>query len=91
MSWYNQDNTDFIDSTQQFQGGVGGSIVIDDGTGNNGSFQLTDILELKLDHFENEYEQTNPSLVYNTYLKNENAIIKSALNELLIAANKNPI
>lgn len=27
----------------------------------------------------------------NQNLKNENAIIKSALNELLIAANKNPI
>lgn len=70
MSWYNQDNTDFIDATQQFQGGSGSASIVIDGSGAN--FELTDILELRQDHLENEYDQTNPTLALNLYLKNEN-------------------
>jgi len=68
MSWYNDTDNSFIDATQTFEGGSGGTITVDGGS----DAQLSDVLELKLDHFENEYENSNPTLVYNLYLKNNN-------------------
>jgi len=71
MSWYNNNDTSFIDATQIFEGGSG-NIIGGDGNGTGESSVLTDILELKLDHFENEYEESEPTLTYNLYLKNNN-------------------
>ncbi|MDH3879367.1 MAG: hypothetical protein OET18_16115, partial [Desulfobacterales bacterium] len=71
MSWYNSDDTSFIDATQTFTGG-GGSLVVT-GEGGGTDIQLSDLLELKLDHLENQYESSNPALALNLYLKNENA------------------
>ena len=69
MSWYNNnDNNSFIDATQTFTNGS--SLVV---SGNGGTdIELSDLLELKLDHFENEYEESDPSLALNLYLKNNN-------------------
>ena len=71
MSWYNSDDTSFIDATQTFEGGSG-NISGGDGSGTGGNSQLSDVLELKLDYYENEYENSNPALTYNLYLKNNN-------------------
>jgi 3D (Asp-Asp-Asp) domain-containing protein len=71
MSWYNDTDNSFIDATQTFEGG-GGNITEGDGTGTGANSQLSDVLELKLDHFQNEYENSDPTLVYNLYLKNNN-------------------
>ena len=71
MSWYNNEDNSFIDATQTFEGGSG-NISGGDGTGTGAGSQLSDVLELKLDYFENEYEVANPALVYNLYLKNNN-------------------
>jgi hypothetical protein len=68
MSWYNSDDTSFIDATQTFSGG--GSLEVTGGGG--ADIQLSDVLELKLDHYENEYEEPQPTLVNNLYLKNNN-------------------
>ena len=68
MSWYNDTDNSFIDATQTFEGGSGNIVNGGDGSGDNS--QLSDILELKLDYFENEYEEPQPTLVYNLYLKN---------------------
>ena len=40
MSWYNQDNQDFIDGTQQFQTSSGGTLTNDNGT----EVALTDVI-----------------------------------------------
>jgi hypothetical protein len=71
MSWYNNEDNSFIDATQTFEGGSG-NISGGSGTGTGADSQLSDVLELKLDYFENEYENPNPTLVYNLYLKNNN-------------------
>ena len=68
MSWYNNKDTSFIDATQTFTGG-GGSIEV---IGGNVDIEINDLIELKLDHLENEYDATNPTLSLNLYLKNEN-------------------
>ena len=72
MSWYNDTDNSFIDATQTFEGGSGGTITEGDGNGTGENSQLSDVLELKFDYFENEYENSNPTLVYNLYLKNNN-------------------
>ena len=72
MSWYNDTDNSFIDATQTFEGGSGGTITGGDGTGTGAGSQLSDVLELKLDYFKNEYEEPQPTLVYNLYLKNNN-------------------
>lgn len=72
MSWYNDTDNSFIDATQTFEGGSGGTITGGDGTGTGAGSQLSDVLELKLDYYENEYEEPQPTLVYNLYLKNNN-------------------
>ena len=69
MSWYNSDDTSFIDATQTFEGGSGNLVVTGDGGQN---IQLSDLLELKLDHLNNEYDIANPTQTYNLYLKNSN-------------------
>ena len=70
MSWYNNNSTDFIDGTQQFTstGGSGGNIQVVDGDDVN----ITDLVELRLDHLANEYEESNPTETLNLYLKNSN-------------------
>jgi len=79
MSWYNDTENNFIDATQEFTGGVGGGgniTIINEGdttTINTGAdTTLNDLLSLNLDHYENEYEETNPVVSYNLYLKNNN-------------------
>ena len=58
MSWYNNEDNSFIDATQTFEGGSG-NISGGDGNGTGAGSQLSDVLELKLDYFENEYEVAN--------------------------------
>ena len=80
MSWYNNTSSDFQDATQQFLGGGGGSSVtiINEGDtiingGNTGEdTTISDIIDLRLDYLENDYENPNASLTYNLYLKNNN-------------------
>ena len=66
MSWYNNNDTSFIDATQIFEGGSG-NIVGGDGNGTGESSVLSDILELKLDHFENDH-QNNRIGNYSLYM-----------------------
>ena len=69
MSWYNSDDTSFIDATQTFEGGSGNLVV----TGGGGEdIQISDLLELRFDHLNNEYDIANPTQTYNLYLKNSN-------------------
>ena len=68
MSWYNNNSSEFIDGTQQFSGGSGGIVQIVDGNEVN----ITDLVELRLDHYENEYEDPNAKKSYNLYIQNNN-------------------
>jgi len=78
MSWYNNTASDFQDANQLFLGGGGGGSVtiINEGDtiiGTGTDTTLSDIIDLRLDHFENQYENSNPTLSYNLYIKNNNA------------------
>jgi len=69
MSWYNNKDTSFIDATQTFTGG-GGSIEV---IGGNVDIEINDLIELRFDHLNNEYDVANPTQTLNLYLKNSNA------------------
>jgi hypothetical protein len=78
MSWYNETENNFIDATQEYTGGVGGGNIVIINEGDNTTINtgvdstINDLISLKLNYQENQYEENTPDVSYNLYIQNNN-------------------